>query len=168
VIRVKTGLRRWGTALVCVALAPAACGTTATIQRRDALPLEGEIVSGSLDTLIVQTDTGVELVPRSAVVEIDHPGNALRMVGLGLFGLGLVNIVVAAPTCHEKGTAFCTGVFLPAAVGAVLMAFGEMEMWRSRAAAADTTHARGVEILRNRPPPSLVPPAPEARAPADD
>jgi hypothetical protein len=108
----------------------AGCGSVATIKLRDSSSIEGEIVGSSNQVVSVETNDGQEQVPRQEISDIDHPGNVALTLGVLLMGYGAVNIALGAPKCGEKGAAFCTGVFLPAAVGIPLFGYG-WRIWRT-------------------------------------
>lgn len=48
----------------------------------------------------------------------------------------MANIAVGVNQCEANGPAFCTGVFLPAAIGLPLMIYG-VSVWASSRSAAD-------------------------------
>jgi hypothetical protein len=101
----------------------AACSTTATIAQKTRVD-EGRILRGTQSTIIIEGSRGAEVIERSDVDDIDHPGNVHALVGGLLFGYGLFNIGSGASKCETRGAAFCVGVFTPAAVGAGLLAWG--------------------------------------------
>lgn len=101
------------------------CSTTATISRTNGRTIDAKIQRSTPGAIVVQTNSGSEArIPRSEITDIDHPGNAVAVVGalLGIYG-GL-NIAAGAPKCADNGGAFCTGVFLPAAIGTSMLIWG--------------------------------------------
>jgi hypothetical protein len=101
------------------------CSTTASISRADGRELEAKIRRSTPGTVVVETNGGSEIsIPRSDIDDIDHPGNASAVVGLLLGSWGAYNIAKAAPGCSEFGGAYCTGVFLPAAIGVPMLIWG--------------------------------------------
>src|SRR5688572_24976207 len=103
-----------------------ACSTTATIHRSNGMMMEGSIEGGSPDYIVVTPRFGPrQEVPRSDIAEIDHPGNVHALLGGIFLGYGIVNIAVGMEECQNNGDgAYCTGVFLPAAVGTGLLVWG--------------------------------------------
>jgi hypothetical protein len=112
----------------CFALAAvglvAGCGTTATITRNDGAAVEARIVGGDGRKLYLEQNGDPLEIDRRDVRDISHPGNAAAIVGGILSGYGVINIAVGAPMCTDKGAAFCTGVFLPEAVGLPMLIWG--------------------------------------------
>ena len=101
------------------------CGTSATIQLKNGRTVEGSIIAGDQRAIYLDVgdDRGVT-VPRSGIVDVDHPGNGAATVGLILVAYGVANIAVGLPQCDKQGAAFCTGVFLPAGLGLGLATYG--------------------------------------------
>ncbi len=139
--------------LLCLGLAAFAtgCGTTATITRRSEPPLEAKITRHDTRKVYVETFAGGGEVgiPRQDVVDIDHPGNVAATIGGVLSGYGVANIIVGARQCDTQGAAYCTGVFLPAALGVPLLIYG-VSMWGSSVDAAgnaDKSTARRVTVV---------------------
>lgn len=122
------------------------CGTRAKISRVSSLPVEGKIVRSDANSIYVATHEGETPIPRSEVTKIDHPGNVAATIGVILSAYGVLNIMTGLPQCEEQGGAFCTGVFLPAAVGVGLMASGFSRWRRSRNAAAGPPAGPGVSV----------------------
>jgi len=112
-----------GLGLLC-----AACSTTSTIARIHEGPIEGDIVGGSSESIFVARDSGGECeIKRDDVSSIDYPGNVHRNAGVAVALYGALNIAVGLPECNERTehkAAFCTGVFVPAAIGLGLIAWG--------------------------------------------
>ena len=83
----------------------------------------------------MRTPGGVEVgVPLDEIEDIDHPGNVLAIVGAAIAVYGAFNIWVGLPYC-DSVAAYCVGVFLPAALGAGMSAWGGGVYARSHAAA---------------------------------
>jgi hypothetical protein len=114
-------------ALACSALIAAlctGCGTTATITRVNAPPVEAHIQGGDAENVYVEGGGAVKTIPRKDITDVDHPGDGAIVAGSILSAYGALNIAVGAPQCQEKGDAFCTGVFLPAAIGIPILIWG--------------------------------------------
>ncbi|MCK6590291.1 MAG: hypothetical protein HUU21_28990 [Polyangiaceae bacterium] len=100
------------------------CGNSATIQSRFG-SVEGKIVGGDRENVYVEQASGfTRSVPKSDIVDVDHPGNVAATIGAVITGYGVTNIAVGMPQCEKEGAAFCTGVFLPATIGASLLTYG--------------------------------------------
>jgi hypothetical protein len=133
--------------LLSTSLAATACSTASTVYRRNDAPVTGELVSGSPRYVVVQGSSGGETrVPKSQIIDVDYPGGGAIGWGIGILAYGILNIAVGAPHCSEKGGAFCTGVFLPAAAGIGLMSWG----FHVRSKAQDVVEASGPLDLRPR------------------
>jgi hypothetical protein len=119
------------------------CSTTSTIARIHEGPIEGDVVGGSSDSIFVARDSGGECeIKRDDVSLIDYPGNVHRNAGLAVLAYGGLNIALGLPQCRERTedkTAFCTGVFLPAALGLGLLAWGLVVEHGQTSAVADTS-----------------------------
>lgn len=100
------------------------CGTTATVSRVNAPAMEGRIVSSDQRAIYVQTAGDTFPIARDEISDIDHPGNVAATIGAIVTGYGIANIAVGAENCDRQGAAYCTGVFLPAAIGLPIMAYG--------------------------------------------
>lgn len=119
------------------------CSTTSTIARIQEWPFEGDIVGGSAESVFVARDSGGECeIKRADISSIDYPGNVHRNAGVAVGVYGALNIAVGAPKCAERTddkAAFCTGVFIPAAIGIGLIAWGLAVEHGQRSAFADTS-----------------------------
>lgn len=104
------------------------CSTTSTIARIHEGPIEGDIVGSSAESIFVARDSGYECeIKRDDISSIDYPGNVHRNVGVALGLYGALNIAVGIPKCEERTddkTAFCVGLFIPAAIGIGMIAWG--------------------------------------------
>ncbi len=101
------------------------CSTTATISRTNGRDIEARIERSTPGAVVVQTEGGSEVsIPRSEITDIDHPGNAAAVVGALLSAYGGLNIASGASKCSDNGGAYCTGVFLPAAIGVPMLIWG--------------------------------------------
>ncbi|HEY3498742.1 MAG TPA: hypothetical protein VGK73_28820 [Polyangiaceae bacterium] len=144
------------TSLVILSLALlAGCSTTSTIIRVSEADVEGDIVGGSPQSIFVATDAGDEYeIPREDIAEIDYPGNVHTGVGIGVLTYGVLNIAVGVPQCTDRNgsdqAAFCAGVFLPAAIGLGLMAWGLVVNGEEKSGVADKSR---VSMLEQRPGP---------------
>jgi hypothetical protein len=117
------------------------CSTTSTIARIHEGPIEGDIVGGSAESIFVARDDGGECeIKRDNISSIDYPGNVHRNVGVAVGVYGALNIALGMPKCEERTdddkAAFCTGVFIPAAIGIGLMAWGLLVQHGQTSAAA--------------------------------
>jgi hypothetical protein len=121
------------------------CSTTATIHGRNGLPDEATIVRGTSTSVMVDNGAGERAIPRSQIADIDHPGNVHAVVGAALLAYGILNISVGVPRCEEKGPAFCTGVFTPAAVGLGMSIWG-LAVWSKSNRAARENAGTGPEL----------------------
>jgi hypothetical protein len=128
-------------------LATVGCSTTTTIVRTSGPTIEGEVVGGSRDTIFVRRGSGTEdEIPRDDISELDYPGNVHAGFGGALLGYGLLNIAVGFPQCEKRNrdqAAFCTGVFLPAVLGAGMTVWGLVVNRGQAAAVADTSRPSG-------------------------
>lgn len=112
------------------------CGNTATISRANAPDLEGQIVSSDEHNLYVKTaGESAMTVSRDNVTDVDHPGNVAATIGGIITAYGAVNIAAGAGDCDRYGGAYCVGVFLPASIGAPILAYG-LYNWMSSTDAA--------------------------------
>jgi hypothetical protein len=100
------------------------CGSTATITRVGARPIEAKIVGSDARAIFIETDGVRSPVARDEISDIDHPGNVAATIGTIVTGYGIANIALGAENCERGGAAYCTGVFLPAMIGAPIMLFG--------------------------------------------
>ena len=127
------------------------CSTTSTIARVNGPPVEGDIVGGSRDTIFVRSDENEFEIPRDDVSSVDYPGNVHAAVGGGVLAYGALNIAVGLPKCNDQAdnkAAYCTGVFLPAAIGAGLLIWGLIVHHDQTSAFGDTSR----ESLLQKPP----------------
>lgn len=133
-------------ALLAALIACAGCSTTATIHRRSGPPVEAKILGGTPDAIVIRTwGNRGDTIPRSEILDIDHPGNVHAVAGGALTGYGAFNIAVGAPTCTNRGEfgsdaeqyAFCAGVFAPLTVGSLMLLWGWLTHDASTGAAAD-------------------------------
>ncbi len=116
------------TASSILVLAPlvTGCGTTATISRSNVRPVEAKIVGSDPKSLYIEVPGTYDTrsIGRSDITDIDHPGNVAAVIGGIVTGYGIANIAIGASDCRRGGAAYCTGVFLPAAVGAPIFVWG--------------------------------------------
>src|SRR5687768_14062691 len=110
----------------------AGCSTTSTIHRSSGLPVEADIEGGSADAILVNAHGHRDVIARSDITDIDYPGNVHAGVGGGLLGYGVLNVLVGMRTCEDRSecssdgeqAGFCTGVFIPGAVGLGMLIWG--------------------------------------------
>lgn len=130
--------------LLCFSLAAFAtgCGTMASITRKGAPPIAGRITGSDTSNVYLNTfkGGGVEGVSRDNIEDIDHPGNVAATIGSILTAYGVLNIFAGASDCDTRGAVYCTGVFLPAAIGAPLLIYGATVWSKSVAAASKTSN----------------------------
>jgi hypothetical protein len=134
-------VERFGAPWLAVATL-SACTTTATISRSDGYEVEGWIRGGSPDAIVVDPRVGKrQIIPRSAVKEIDHPGNVHLLVGGLVLGYGAVVIANGAHDCANSndGGATCFFMVTPALIGASIAVWGLATWLGSKDAAADTS-----------------------------
>ena len=133
----------------------ASCSTTTTIYRNSGPPIEASVVGGTPTSIVVESDNGQDEVLRSDVYEYDYPGNVHAEFGGFLLGYGLLNIAVGLPKCDEQPSdqqaAFCTGVFLPAVLGAGMLVWGVVVNRSAKTAVLDQSRTSRL------PPPNPVP-----------
>lgn len=112
--------------VICIPFAALAigCGTTATITRPGTSPVEAKIMASDSQNIYVENAGGTTTIARDSITDIDHPGNVAATIGAIVTGYGIANIATGAPNCEREGAAYCTGVFLPALIGAPIMAWG--------------------------------------------
>ena len=91
----------------------AGCSTTATISRTDGLAFEAEILSSDANSLRVHDDYGHELlVPREDVADIDHPGNVLLTIGLGLIAMSAPMLIAGLSNRNQSQQSEWSGMEL--------------------------------------------------------
>jgi len=119
------------------------CSTTSTIARIHEGEVEGDIVGGSADSIFVARAGGGECeIKRDDISLIDYPGNVHRNAGVAVLVYGGLNIGLGLPACRDRTqdkAAFCTGLFLPAAIGLGLIAWGLVVEHGQTSAVADTS-----------------------------
>jgi len=76
------------TFLLILALVQAGCGGYAVVERRDQTEIEGTIIGGTEEQVLVQPATGgaVVVVPRGDIDDIDHDGN-VALITFAVVGL---------------------------------------------------------------------------------
>lgn len=130
------------------------CSTTAKISRINGGTIEAKIRRSTPGAVVVQTDKGSEAsISRSDISDIDHPGNVAAVIGGLLSTYGAVNIAAGAPRCAEGGGAYCTGVFLPAAVGVPMLIWG-LATWIGSTSAAAASSPSSSGTVPEAPPDS--------------
>ena len=134
-------MRNWKIVTAFLALAGMGCATTATVSH-DGEEDEVKILDSNSRQIRVSKGEQEYTIDKSSIRDIDHPGNVAAAIGALLTVYGVINIAVGEPKCHEKGAAFCTGVFTPAAVGLPLLVWG-LIVWHG------STNAAGVMSPRS-------------------
>ncbi|HRI66881.1 MAG TPA: hypothetical protein PK156_21690 [Polyangium sp.] len=109
---------------VCATAFVTGCGTTATITRAGASPIEAKIVGSDERAIFLDTHGSTIPVDRDEITDIDHPGNVAATIGGIVTAYGIANIVMGASDCERKGGATCVGMVLPAGIGAPIMITG--------------------------------------------
>ncbi len=145
-------VRRCQPVLFALSVAPfvTGCGSTAIIARRDGLQSQGRITGSNKNNVYVESENGgVRAISRANIEDIDHPGNVAAGFGLAVTAYGIANIAVGAPQyCDGRAYLSCAGVFLPAGIGAALIAYGGA-VWQRPALRTEATRPRHIPL--NRP-----------------
>jgi hypothetical protein len=138
---------------IITALCSAGCGTTATIHRWGAPPLEAQIVDSDPKSVYVEDDQGNRYrVPRASITELDHPGNVALGIGVGLLAIGSMLYFLDDDSGRESDDEARRTMALGYAIpGAILTAWGGYSWFSSRGSAA---HAAVEQAM---PVPSVVP-----------
>lgn len=118
------------------------CSTTATISRSHGRPVEATLYRSDNEALFARTEQGVDVViPRAEVTDIDHPGNAIAIVGALLGAQGAVSIAAGHGSCGKltgsMSAAYCVGTYLPAAIGGAMLVWGLATWANSSTSASD-------------------------------
>ncbi|HVR21034.1 MAG TPA: hypothetical protein VMS65_15085 [Polyangiaceae bacterium] len=147
-----------GIALLGLALgATTGCGTTATITRNDGTPVEGWILGGTQESVVVDSRAGKRTeIPRNQIADIDHPGNVHAIVGGSVLAYGGIVIASSFPDCRrssEPGLT-CGSALVPALIGAGIFAWGFVTWLGSKDAVDD----RSFRPLHSEKPPPRKPP----------
>lgn len=125
-------------ALFVLSFAPLAigCGSMATITKRNGIRVDAKIIDSDMRAVHIKTPKGYDQVgiSREDIADIDHPGNVAATIGGLLTAYGIYNVKVGLPECN--GSAECTGVLLPVAIGAPLLIYG-VTTWAISVAAAN-------------------------------
>jgi hypothetical protein len=130
------------------------CSTTATISRVNGKTIDAKIRRSTPGAVVVETNGGGEVsLSRSDISDIDHPGNVAAVLGGLLSAYGAVNIASGASGCAEGGGAYCTGVFLPAAVGVPILIWG-LTTWVGSTSAASANSSSSSGTVPEVPPSS--------------
>ena len=164
---------RLALAFLCLA-AFASCSTTATVLVRDGTRYEVQVLGGDKDTLLLQSEYGVEkVVRRSEVADIDHPGNVMALVGGLIGGSGALNLVSVGITCSTSGAS--SGSQCPllfgmmggtAAIGVGMFVWGLWTWLGSKNAVTNSLSNPAVPTpVTPLPPPSNVAPPPLSTPP---
>ena len=126
----------------------------ATITRADGGRAEGHISGGSFDEIwLVDPKGGQHRIPRSQIVDIDHPGAIAGAAGLAFLVLGALSIHADRPDCGVSGAAGCAQAIAPLALGLGMLAWG------------GSVYGRSVNAARPGPPHGLEPPPAAPAAP---
>ncbi len=116
-----------------------ACTTTATISRHRGPTIEGTIDRSDSRALYVTTPDGPRFaIERTDVIAIDHPGNAIALVGLAFVASGVAALAVGYLAADDESSGFVGiprfGGWANLLLGAPMIAVGGAVYLRSRAA----------------------------------
>jgi hypothetical protein len=130
------------------------CTTTATFLTRDTGLREARIVGEDRTSLLVQTESGAERVlARADVVDIDHPGNVVALVGGIIAGSGALNLATVSLSCAPGlGSTGSQCGFISGAMGSMVATGAGMLTWGLWTWL--TSRGLVTSTLENRPPPS--------------
>jgi len=143
------------TATLLASILICGCSTTATISRVNGRTVEAKIRRSTPGSVVVETDGGKEVsISRSDISDIDHPGNVAAVFGSLLSAYGAVNIAAGASNCSQGGGAYCTGVFLPAAIGVPMLIWGLSTWAGSTGAASAQSSSSSSDTVPDAPPAS--------------
>lgn len=108
---------------LALALGAMGCSKSAIIHSTHGAAIEGRIIGGDSDSITVDVDGTPQTVPRSAIRDIDHPGNGWLLFGalntaaaLG-WGLGALAIHAEHARSQPEGFAEAFGAELGYALG---------------------------------------------------
>lgn len=114
---------------VCLAAFATGCGSNAIITTKGSYtPIEAKITRSTSNTIYVEAAGSEVGIGRESITDIDHPGNVAATIGGVISAYGVVNIIRGAGDCDTQGAAYCTGVFLPTAIGGSLLGYG-LSVW---------------------------------------
>lgn len=110
---------RWVT-LLALGILLSACGT-ATIYKRGTGAIEARILSSNADSLRVECADGTtQILPRSEIAGIDHPGDTAAAAGTVFAAAGLAMLIIGAENCPRDDEE-CKELWTPVAgVGGAL------------------------------------------------
>ena len=148
-----------GIALLGLALgATAGCSTTATVTRNDGTSIDGWIAGGTQDSVVVDSRTGRRSeIPRNQIRDVDHPGNVHAIIGGSVLAYGGFVIADSFPDCRASSepNVECTAAFIPALVGASILAWGLVTWIGSKEAFDDRSLSH---LPSEKPRPRWAPP----------
>lgn len=131
----------------------AGCGRSAAIQHTGGETI-GRMTSSTATHLVVETEVGKKYLARSEVLDINHPGNEVALVGLAVATWGIVGLVSPASVgCEGEESQFCGILTVPlTAAGVGLLTYGAWA-WSASVAAASSIDAkpRGTTALQMSP-----------------
>lgn len=149
----------------------ASCSTTATVLTRDRRTTEASIIGGDRDVLLLRNPYGLEsIVRRREVMDIDHPGNVMALLGGLVLGSAGMNLGVLGSLCASgSSVSNCTPIFATmgtmAAAGAGMFIWGLWVWLTSKNAVADSTENPPVPMPAEPALPAAPPPLTPATGP---
>ena len=95
------------------------CSTAATITLNDQREIHATIMDSSKEEIHLMTDTGPSTVPRAKIQDTSHPGKFHMLLGVSLFGAGLITfIAIGQLDCRDSCAQPIAGLALPMIAGA--------------------------------------------------
>jgi len=117
----------------------AACASTATITMSDGTVVETEIVESDETSITVEDKGERQTIARTAIADIDHPGNVALTAGILLLAGGVATAALATSKSDNKAVSL--GAYTPAVVGLGLSIYGGATYARSKMAAGTPVEA---------------------------
>ena len=93
--------------LVAVSLL-SGCSNSATLQLAGGSQVTGVIQGGTMDSVVVESESGAVSVPRNSIEDIDHPGTVAGIGGAAMMVTGVLGVfagLLVSATC----TGECVG-----------------------------------------------------------
>jgi len=156
---------KWKSALCILIISSiVSCSSQATIIKNDNTPIKGRIESSDKDNLYVDFFNEKITVPRNEINSIDHPGNVMGNIGLGVIGLGGVFALLGMALKETPGTSsysqdvnettgdiyIWTGIGIGG--GGIITAIIGYSIWgRSKMAAGNMDSESARMMIRKRP-----------------
>lgn len=148
------------------------CSSNALIKRRRELPVEAQILGGSVNTIFVRDSGGEATIERIDIADVDHPGTGMMAAGPAIALSYFLPLFPSTSNCAGGTLGRCMGAILPFTVGLAVFAKGVAIYSDSVAALKDQSRfdpdARPVlRGPRKTPQTRETPPGP-APAPSDE